>query len=104
DLAEEEFGPPPVPYCFMVMGSMAREEQLIVTDQDNALVLDDSFNPEQHDEYFLKLAKFVSDGLAACGYTYCKGDIMATNPRWRQPLSVWKKTFAEWIEQPNAQT
>src|SRR5690606_8669040 len=38
DLAEEEFGPPPVPYCFMVMGSMAREEQLIVTDQDNALV------------------------------------------------------------------
>lgn len=104
DLAEEEFGPPPVPYCFMVMGSMAREEQLIVTDQDNALVLDDSFNPEQHDEYFLKLAKFVSDGLAACGYTYCKGDIMATNPRWRQPLSVWKKTFTEWIEQPNAQT
>ncbi|NLC36293.1 MAG: cyclic nucleotide-binding/CBS domain-containing protein [Alcaligenaceae bacterium] len=103
ELAEEEFGPPPVPYCFMVMGSMAREEQLIVTDQDNALVLDDSFNPEQHDEYFLKLAKFVSDGLAACGYTYCKGDIMATNPRWRQPLSVWKKYFTDWIERPNAQ-
>ena len=103
-LAEEELGPPPVPYCFMVMGSMARDEQLIVTDQDNALILDDSFDPAVHDEYFKQMATFVSDGLAACGYSYCKGDIMATNPRWRQPLSVWKSYFTEWIERPNPQT
>lgn len=104
DLAQEELGPPPIPYCFMVMGSMAREEQLIVTDQDNALILDDSFDPAAHDEYFLKLASFVSDGLAACGYTYCKGGIMATNERWRQPLSVWKSYFTEWIERPDPQS
>ena len=104
NLAEEELGPAPVPYCFMVMGSMAREEQLIVTDQDNALILDDSFNADEHDEYFLKLATFVSDGLAACGYTYCKGYIMATNRQWRQPLSVWRSYFTEWIERPNPQT
>lgn len=103
DLAHEEMGPAPIPYCFMVMGSMARDEQLIVTDQDNALILDDSFDPAVHDEYFLKLARFVSDGLAACGYSYCKGDIMATNPRWRQPLAVWKAYFTEWIERPNPQ-
>jgi len=102
DLAHEEFGPPPIPYCFMVMGSMAREEQLIVTDQDNALILDDRFDPDTHDNYFLKLATFVSDGLAACGYTYCKGGIMATNPRWRQPLAVWKSYFTDWIERPDA--
>ena len=101
DLAEKELGPPPVPYSFMVMGSMARDEQLIVTDQDNALVLDDSFDPAQHDDYFLRLATFVSDGLAACGYSYCKGDIMATNRRWRQPLSVWKGYFREWMERPD---
>src|SRR5690606_36650212 len=101
DLAENELGPPPVPYSFMVMGSMARDEQLIVTDQDNALVLDDSFDPAQHDDYFLRLATFVSDGLAACGYSYCKGDIMATNRRWRQPLSVWKGYFREWMERPD---
>lgn len=103
DLAQESLGPPPVPFCFMVMGSMARDEQLIVTDQDNALVLDDRFDPAAHDDYFLQLAKFVTDGLAVCGYTYCKGDIMATNPRWRQPLSVWKRTFTDWIERPNPQ-
>ncbi|MEQ5801074.1 DUF294 nucleotidyltransferase-like domain-containing protein [Halomonas sp. H10-9-1] len=100
ELAEKELGPPPVPYCYMAMGSMARNEQTLVTDQDNALVLSDDFDPERHDGYFMALAKRVSDGLAACGYAYCTGDIMATNPRWRQPLSVWKRYFQEWIRDP----
>ena len=103
ELGEEELGPPPVPYCFMALGSMARDEQLVVTDQDNAMILDDSFVPEEHDAYFLALAKFVSDGLAECGYTYCTGDIMATNPRWRQPLKVWRGYFTDWIENPKAE-
>ena len=104
ELAEKELGPPPVPYCFMVLGSMARDEQLLVTDQDNALVLDDAFDPALHDGYFLKLATFVSDGLAACGYSYCKGGIMATTAQWRQPLRVWRAYFEEWIEKPSAAT
>ena len=104
ELAEQKLGPPPVPYCFMVAGSMARDEQLLVTDQDNALVLDDSFDPAQHDAYFAALAQFVSDGLAACGYTYCKGGIMASNAQWRQPLSVWRGYFNQWIDKPKPQT
>jgi len=104
ELAEQQFGPPPVPYCFMVAGSMARDEQLLVTDQDNALVLDDRFDPAQHDAYFAALAQFVSDGLAACGYSYCKGGIMASNAQWRQPLSVWRGYFQQWIDQPKPQT
>ena len=58
---------------FLALGSMARQEQLIVTDQDNALVLDNSFDPARHDDYFKALAAFVSDGLARCGYSYCTG-------------------------------
>jgi CBS domain-containing protein len=104
ELAEQQLGPPPVPYCFMVAGSMARDEQLLVTDQDNALVLDDRFDPAQHDAYFAALAQFVSDGLAACGYSYCKGGIMASNAQWRQPLRVWRDYFQQWIDQPNPQT
>lgn len=100
ELAEEQLGPPPVPYCFLALGSMAREEQLIVTDQDNALVLDNRFDPEQHDAYFAALAKFVSDGLARCGYSYCTGGIMATNQQWRQPLKRWHEYFSDWIENP----
>ena len=102
-LGEEKLGPPPVPYCFMALGSMARDEQLVVTDQDNALILDDRFVAEEHDAYFLALARFVSDGLDACGYTYCTGDIMATNEKWRQPLKVWKQYFTDWIQNPRAE-
>ncbi|EGN74450.1 Putative signal-transduction protein [Idiomarina sp. A28L] len=104
ELGEEKFGPPPVPYCFLALGSMARDEQSIVTDQDNAMVLDDSFDPELHDDYFRQLAQFVSDGLDACGYTYCTGYIMATNPQWRQPLKVWQKYFSDWITEPTPES
>ena len=104
ELGEEHLGPAPVPYCFLALGSMARGEQLIVTDQDNALILDDRFDAKQHDKYFSALATFVSDGLARCGYSYCTGNIMATNPRWRQPLAVWKNYFTQWIEQPSAES
>lgn len=100
ELAEQALGPAPVGYCFMALGSMARNEQAIVSDQDNALVLADDFDPERHDDYFKAMATFVSDGLDACGYPYCKGDIMATNDRWRQPLAVWKRYFSEWIQEP----
>jgi len=100
EIGERELGPPPVPYSLMALGSMARNEQSIVTDQDNALVLDDAFDAKQHDAYFAALAKIVSDGLAACGYTYCTGGIMGTNPQWRQPLRVWKRYFNDWIDNP----
>ncbi|KKO43990.1 cyclic nucleotide-binding protein [Arsukibacterium ikkense] len=103
ELAEAELGPPPVPYCFLALGSMARDEQLILTDQDNALILDNRFDPAQHNSYFQQLATFVCDGLAACGYSYCTGKIMATNPEWRQPLKVWQQYFQNWIAQPSAE-
>lgn len=104
ELAEEKLGQPPVPYCFLALGSMARNEQLVVTDQDNALVLDNRFDPALHDGYFSALAAFVSDGLARCGYSYCSGGIMASNPKWRQPLRVWEGYFNQWMEQPTAET
>ncbi|MBU2864275.1 CBS domain-containing protein [Reinekea forsetii] len=100
-LAEQHLGPSPVPYCFLALGSMAREEQLIVTDQDNAIILSPDYDANLHDDYFNELAHFVCDGLAACGYSYCDGGIMATNPNWRMTLQDWKKQFSNWIENPD---
>jgi len=102
-LAEEKLGSPPVPYCFLALGSMAREEQLLVTDQDNALILSVDYNEARHGAYFKQLANFVCDGLDACGYSYCDGGIMASNPKWRMTLKDWKQQFSEWIERPNPQ-
>ena len=101
EMAEARLGPPPVPYCFVAHGSMARDEQSLVTDQDNALILDDTFDRAEHDGYFRALAESVCDGLAELRYPYCKGKIMATNPDLRQPLAVWKQRFAEWIGKPD---
>ncbi len=100
ELAEERFGEPPVPYCFLALGSMARDEQIMYSDQDNAMVLHDDYQPGQHARYFKDLANFVCDGLAEVGYRYCKGDFMASNDRWRKPLQAWKDEFSNWIGQP----
>lgn len=104
ELAEHELGPPPVPYCFLALGSMARDEQLIVTDQDNALILDNHYDASLHGDYFATLAKRVCDGLAACGYSYCTGDIMATNVQWQKTRLQWEQCFSDWIVNPNAQS
>lgn len=101
ELAEEKYGEPPIPYCFLALGSMARDEQLIVTDQDNAIILDNSYDAALHDEYFAKLSEFVCQGLARCGYLLCTGDIMATNPMWRMTRKEWEECFADWIDNPN---
>ncbi|MGF1698025.1 DUF294 nucleotidyltransferase-like domain-containing protein [Vibrio lamellibrachiae] len=101
ELAEQELGPAPIQYCFLALGSMGRDEQLIVTDQDNAIILDDSYVPEKHNAYFEKFSNFICDGLAKCGYTYCTGDIMATNPEWRMTRREWEDCFSDWIDNPN---
>lgn len=100
EFGEAELGSPPVPYAWMVGGSQARREQSSHSDQDNALLIADHMKPED-DAYFAALATYVNDGLNACGYVYCPGDVMAKNPKWRQPLRIWKKYFTTWIERPD---
>ncbi|NIY77749.1 cyclic nucleotide-binding protein, partial [Thalassospira sp. HF15] len=99
-LAEEEFGPPPVPYVWMAGGSQGRQEQTALSDQDNCLIIDDGYDPDQHGDYFKKLADYVCDGLHRVGYVYCPGDMMAKTEEWRQPARTWQKYFNKWIEQP----
>jgi CBS domain-containing protein len=98
-LAEADLGSPPVPYAWLVGGSQARREQSSHSDQDNALLIADHAKPDD-DAYFAALAKLVNDGLDACGFVYCPGDVMASNPKWRQPLRIWHKYFANWILKP----
>ena len=99
-LAEDRLGPPPVPYLWAACGSQGRQEQTGVSDQDNCLILHDSVSNGDM-AYFHDLAAFVCDGLNTCGYVYCPGDMMATNPRWRQPVKVWQTYFQGWIARPS---
>jgi len=99
EMAEEMYGQAPVPYAWLAAGSQARQEQLAHSDQDNAIIICDSMKPYD-DAWFENLAHFVCDGLAECGFIYCPGDIMATNPKWRQPTKVWHKYFDAWVDTP----
>ncbi len=99
EMVEEELGPAPVPFVWVSGGSQARHEQSSHSDQDNALILSDDLQP-QHASYFEQLAKRVCDGLNACGFIYCPGNAMASNPEWRQPYKTWEGYFRKWIETP----
>ncbi|MGX9726256.1 MAG: DUF294 nucleotidyltransferase-like domain-containing protein [Candidatus Electronema sp. VV] len=102
-LLEEELGPPPVDYCWLLMGSEGRKEQTFRTDQDNAILYEDPADEAQAadcEAYFASLARLAIEHLVQCGYPLCPGEIMAVNPKWRQPLSAWKQCFSDWAALP----
>jgi CBS domain-containing protein len=95
-----EIGPAPCRFVFMIMGSEGRDEQTLISDQDNALIFEDIDDPEKLEDanaYFARFSKLTCDQLAIAGYKYCDGDNMAKNPKWCQPLSVWKEYFMQWL-------
>jgi CBS domain-containing protein len=104
ELALEQLGDPPVAFAWLATGSQGRGELTLCSDQDNALILDDAFVPEAHGDYFAVLARSVNEGLHASGYTRCPGDVMASNPLWRQPLATWGGYFVEWLQRTNHKT
>jgi len=100
-----ELGPPPARFAFLLMGSEGRREQTLKTDQDNAIVFEDVAEQDREDvqSYFLELGTRVCDWLHQVGQHYCEFDIMAKNPTWCQPLSVWKRYHRKWIESDDPQ-
>tara|TARA_R110002167_G_scaffold91462_11_gene246186 strand:- start:738 stop:2660 length:1923 start_codon:yes stop_codon:yes gene_type:complete len=94
--------PPPVKFAWLAMGSQGRSEQLLQTDQDNALVFDDVAENElpAATAYFLELAHIVTKGLKDIGYEYCPAEMMASNPKWCLSLSEWKNMISHWIVNP----
>lgn len=99
-LAEQEMGPAPVPYCWIACGSQARFEQTARSDQDNCLVISDDYRAEEHGAWFKEFTTRVCMGLDIAGYVLCPGEMMAMTDQWRQPLDQWKRYFRRWIGQP----
>ena len=97
--AISKYGPAPAEFCFITLGSEGRREQTLNTDQDNALIYADVQEDKKSEAktYFEKLSQFVCDSLDEIGYEYCRGGIMAKNPQYCQPISVWKAYFDKWI-------
>ncbi|MCG9743019.1 putative nucleotidyltransferase substrate binding domain-containing protein [Vibrio alginolyticus] len=98
-IAIDKLGTPPCDFSWIVAGSHARQEVHMLSDQDSAIVLDDSATDNDR-IYFKHLAMIVSNGLNKCNYPLCPGKFMAATPKWCQPLSVWKKYYKKWVANP----
>jgi CBS domain-containing protein len=97
ELAADACGRPPFNFAWLGLGSEGRREQTLFTDQDNAIIFED--HPSANNlEYFKKLSKRIVLGLNECGIPLCKGDVMATNPKFFGSLSDWKERTASWIK------
>ncbi len=99
DLTIEELGEPPKRFAFISLGSEGRGEQTLVTDQDNAIIYENISKEEEESvqAYFQEFGTKVCTRLDMAGYDFCKGEIMAMNPKWCQPISVWKNYFTGWV-------
>lgn len=81
---------PAVPFALISLGSDGREEQTLITDQDNLIVYGDG-GGEEADLYFKEFSNRLVDRLEEAGFKRCTGDIMPTNQTWRGSLSQWRK-------------
>jgi CBS domain-containing protein len=99
ELAMDELGPAPAPFAFVAMGSQGRQEQTLLTDQDNGIIYAPvaDVDAEIVADYFLALGKQVCEGLRQAGYQLCRGQVMASNPRWCRSLPEWMEGFDEWV-------
>jgi CBS domain-containing protein len=96
---QQQNGQAPMPYCWLVYGSQAREDQTMGSDQDNSLLLAEEPNEEQA-AYFEKMAQYVCLGLGKCGIKLCDGNIMASNPKLRKSVSASIEESKSWVREP----
>ena len=79
--------------CVIVMGSEGRGEQIMRTDQDNALIIEDGYTHPELTHY----CERFNQSLSTLGYPLCDGNIMMQNPLWRQSISDFKQQISTWF-------
>jgi CBS domain-containing protein len=99
-------GPAPLPWAWLDMGSAARREFTLASDQDNALAYagpapGTELTLEAADAYFERLGRDVNEGLERCGIGLDNNGVMARDRRWRMSKPEWLRTFDEVLTQPD---
>jgi CBS domain-containing protein len=84
--------------CLIVMGSEGRGEQLLRTDQDNAIIFPDNGPPPAE---FHQVAQAFPQALIELGYPPCAGNVMTSNPEWAKSLSAFREDMFRWIHEPS---
>ncbi|WP_343047603.1 putative nucleotidyltransferase substrate binding domain-containing protein [Pseudomonas akapageensis] len=101
ELVLEEKGDPGIPFSWLCFGSEGRREQTLHTDQDNGILFEarDAAHAAEIRSVLLPLAQQINQSLAHCGFTLCKGNIMAGNPELCLSRAEWARRFAAFIRE-----
>jgi CBS domain-containing protein len=100
ELRSAELGSPPVGWAWLALGSEARREQGLHSDQDHAIAYDlpAGSDADEVDRYFASLAEAVTADLEAAGIPRCEGEVMATERPLRRSLEHWTDAFRGWMQ------
>jgi CBS domain-containing protein len=101
DFAAERHGSAPVPWAWLALGSTARRELTLASDQDNALAYAGTGRDPEVDGYFERIATDVNAGLMRCGLGADAADVLARNAEWRMSEGEWLRIFDECFEHPD---
>ena len=85
--------------CLVVMGSEGRAEQILRTDQDNALIISDDCSISE--EKLREFTNLFTETLVDFGFPRCEGNIMVSNPYWCRKQSDFKELIYEWVNSPS---
>ncbi|WP_089041595.1 putative nucleotidyltransferase substrate binding domain-containing protein [Pseudomonas fluorescens] len=101
ELTLAEKGDPGVPFSWLCFGSEGRREQTLYTDQDNGILFEakDAVEAAERRERLLPLAQHINQSLALCGFSLCKGNIMAGNPELCLSRVEWARRFGAFIRE-----
>lgn len=101
ELTLEDMGDPGVPFVWLGFGSEGRCEQTLHTDQDNGILFeaDDAVAAAEARGRLLPFAEAVNQRLAQCGFTLCKGEVMARNPALCLSRHEWERRFTGFVLQ-----
>ena len=102
ELAILDIGSPPTKFAWLSIGSQARKEQVLLTDQDSFLIFENVDAGKYRDvrDYFLKLAKKATATLEKVGFELCPNSHLASNMLWCKSLADWTKQFTNWTNTP----
>lgn len=78
--------------CVLVLGSEGRREQIVKTDQDNAVVCAEGID----ENALVQGMQAFSAALSALGWPPCPGRVMVDNPHWRLSAAQWRERIAAW--------
>ncbi|WP_274363575.1 DUF294 nucleotidyltransferase-like domain-containing protein [Paenibacillus thermotolerans] len=98
ELADQSAGAPSAAYAVLLLGSGGRREQMLSSDQDHCIVYEPypQASPEEVSAYASALGLQIRSCLERVGYPPCDGDVLGSNPLWRNDLPGWERVIKHW--------